>query len=292
MFRRLLADKYYKHEKKNLKIIRLSKMDLNLSEIGFQNAPLEQKSSSASVSAFYASELNLRTSEGDLVNLSFAGEQSLSESNSQTLTQDNGAVQEFSTVAQAAASYSLAIQGDLNEEESAAINKLASEISPLVEEFFASGEFNLEDSANILANNLGTIQELELSLERTVVATFETRSFSRLPEEAGNTGEVIAPSDQVAELDTGGIRDFPALVQATIDAVLESGAKQTPESEPILRSLNDLLDFIRNRLGEFFNPLTGLDALPVEPAPAGSVLGSDGTVDVEPPQSTSVEEIV
>ena len=267
-------------------------MDLNLSEIGFQNAPLEQKSTSASVSAFFASELSLKTSEGDLVNLSFAGEQSLSESNSQTLTQDNGAVQEFSSVAQAAASYSLSVQGDLNDEELAAINKLASEISPLVEEFFASGELNLEDSTNILVNNLGTIQQLELSLERSVVATFEARSISRLPEEAGYANEINAPSNQTTELDTGEIRDFQALVQSTIDAVLESQAKQAPESESILRSLNDLLGFIRNRLGEFFNPLTGLDSLPVEPAPAESAPASDGAVDTAPSPSTSVEEIV
>ena len=217
-------------------------MDLNLSEIGFQNAPLEQRSSSASVNALFSSELSLKTNEGDLVNLSFASEQSLSESHTQTLTQDNGAIQEFSSVARAAASYSLTIQGDLNEEELAAINKLANEVSPLVKEFFASGELNLEDSTNILANNLGTIQQIELELERTVVATFETRSYSRLPEDAGDITniEALPTTTPTTELDTGGIRDFPALVQATIDAVFESEAKQAPEADPILRSLNDL----------------------------------------------------
>ena len=129
-------------------------------------------------------------------------------------------------------------------------------------------------------------------LERSVVATFEARSISRLPEEAGYANEINAPSNQTTELDTGGIRDFPALVQSTIDAVLESQAKHAPESESILRSLNDLLDFIRNRLGEFFNPLTGLDSLPVEPAPAESAPASDGAVDIAPSPSTSVEEIV
>ena len=105
-------------------------MVLNESEIGFQNTPLEQRSTRAAVAAFFSSELSLRTQEGDLVNLSFDGEQSLSESHAQTLTQDNGTVQEFSSVARAAASYSLTIQGDLNEEELAAINKLAAEIAP------------------------------------------------------------------------------------------------------------------------------------------------------------------
>ena len=254
-------------------------MALNVSEIGFQNTSLEQRNTQAVVAAFFSSELSLRTQDGDLVNLSFDAEQSLSESHTQTLTQDNGTVQQFSSVARAAASYSLTIQGDLNEEELAAINKLAAEIAPLAREFFASGELNLEDAINVLANNLGVIQQVELALERTVVATFETRSISRLPEEAGYINDIGTLDNQASELETDGIRDFPALVQAT----------QIPEHDLILRSLKDLLDFILNQLGEFFNPPTGLAALPVESATV-----TDGAIDIEPspPQSTSVEDIV
>ncbi len=253
-------------------------MALNVSEIGFQNTSLEQRSTQAAVAAFFSSELSVRTQEGDFVKLSFDGEQSLSESRTQTLTQDNGTVQEFSSVARAAASYSLTIQGDLNEEELAAINKLAAEIAPLVREFFASGELNLEDSVNVLANNLGVIQQVELALERTVVATFESRSISRLPEAAGVINDIGTVPNQASELETDGIRDFPALVQATIDAVFESEAKQIPEHDTILRSLNDLLDFIRKQLGEFLNPPTGLATLPIEPAAV-----QDGAVDIELP---------
>jgi hypothetical protein len=251
-------------------------MSLNVSEIGFQNTSLEQKSVLASVDAFVSSELNLKTSEGDLVSLSFAGEQSLSESSTQTRTQENGAIQEFSSVARAAASYSLTVQGDLNAEELAAINKLAEEIAPLAREFFANGELNLEDSANVLANNLGVLQEVELALERTVVATFATRTVTRLPEEGGDITDIAA--NQAQELETDGIRDFPALVQATLDAVFESEAGQVPEQDSILRSLNDLLSFIRDRLGEFFNPPTGLAALPVE-----SASGADGVTNIDAP---------
>lgn len=239
-------------------------MALNVAEIGFQNIPPEQRSILASVDAFVSSELSLKTREGDLVSLSFAGEQSLSESSSQTQTQDGGAVQEFSSVARAAASYSLTVQGDLNDEELAAINKLAAEIAPIAKEFFANGGVNLEDATNVLANNLGEIQQVELALERTVVATFETRTVTRLPEE----GNIEALPNPVSELETSGIRDFPALVQATIEAVFETEAKQVPDPDSILRSLNDLLDFIRDRLGEFFNPPTGLATLPVDSAPA------------------------
>ncbi len=251
-------------------------MSLNVAEIGYQATPPEHRSVLASVDAFVSSELSLQTREGDLVSLSFDSEQSLSESHIQTQAQNGETVQEFSSVARAAVSYSLSVQGDLNEEELAAINKLAAEIAPLAEEFFTSGNLNLEDSTNILANNLGEIQQVELALERTVVATFESRSAIRLPEENGDITNIEALPNQESELDTDGIRDFPALVQATIDAVFESEAGRIPEQDPILRSLNDLLAFIRNRVGENFNPPTGLAALPIEPSSTG-----DGAVDVE-----------
>ena len=71
----------------------------------------------------------------------------------------------------------------------------------------------------------------------------------------GESGEV--PQDEALKnpsLDTEGIRDFSALVQATFDAVFEAEAETVPETDAILRSLNDLLDFISQRLGETFGP--------------------------------------
>jgi hypothetical protein len=262
-------------------------MSLNISEIDFQNNALKDKSSLDSVDAFVSSELNLKTSEGDLVSLSFAGEQSLSESSIQTRTQENGAIEKFSSVARAATAYSLTVQGDLNPEELAAINKLAVEIVPLVREFFENGEFNLEEPANVLANNLGVLQEVELSLERTVVATFANRTVMRLPQEwvaatigvdGGGIPNVHTLPIQGPELEISGIRDFPALVQATFDAVFESESGQVPEQDSILRSLNDLLSFIRDRLDQFFNPPTGPATLPVE-----SAAGVDGFANIDVP---------
>jgi hypothetical protein len=253
-------------------------MSLNVSEIGFQNNTLEHKSHSASIDAFVSSELNLKTSEGDLVSLSFVEEQALLGLSTQTRTQENGAIQEFSWVARAATAYSLTVYGDLNAEELAAINKLAEEIAPLVREFFANGEFKLEEPANVLADNLGVLQEVELALERTVVATFATRTVTRLPEDGGDITNVEALPTQAPELKIGGIRDFPALVQATLDAVFESEAGQFPEQDYILKSLNELLSFIRDRLDQFFNPPADLATLPVE-----SSTGADGVANIDAP---------
>ncbi len=252
-------------------------MTLEITESNLQGTPRELRSSSAAVSASVSSELNIRTQEGDLVNLSFSSEQSLQESRTQTQSNEFGSYQEISTVAKAASNYSISVQGDLNEEELAAINKLAAEISPIASEFFASGGFDFDSSGDVLSANLGVIQEVELSLERTIVASFATRTLTQLPEDGFAPEDIEAAlSDPTSALETEGIRDFPALVQATFDAVFEAEAANIPETDPILRSLNDLLAFIRQRLGEVFDP-ENVELPPEIPA------SSDGAADsVEP----------
>ncbi|MEK9629245.1 MAG: hypothetical protein VW455_09520 [Nitrospinota bacterium] len=254
-------------------------MTLELSELNLQGGLKEQRSTAAAVSASVSSELNIRTQEGDLVNLSFSNEQSLQESRTQIQSSEYGTYQEISTVARAASSYSISVQGDLNEEELAAINKLAAEISPIASEFFASGEFDFENSGDVLSANLGVIQEVELELERTIVATFASRTLTQIPEDGFSPEELEAAlSDPESALETEGVRDFPALVQATFDAVFEAEAAKVPDSDSILRSLNDLLDFIRQRLGESFGPKS------VELPPEVPV-SSDGAADSVEPSS-------
>ncbi len=126
-------------------------MTLEIAESNLQ--AIQQRNSSTAVGYSVASELNVRTQEGDLVSLSFSSEQSLSESRTQAQSEEFGSFQEISTVAKAASNYSISVQGDLNEEELAAINKLAAEISPIASEFFSSGEFDFDESGDVLAAN-------------------------------------------------------------------------------------------------------------------------------------------
>ena len=254
-------------------------MTLEIAETNLQG--LQQRNSSAAVGFSVASELNVRTQEGDLISLSFSNEQSLSESRTQTQSEQFGSFQEISTVAKAASNYSISVQGDLNEEELAAINKLAAEISPLASEFFSSGEFDFDESGDVLVANLGVLQEVEISLERVIVAAFSTSTFTQLPEGEGGlvTQDMEAAlNNPASSLDTEGIRDFPALVQATFDAVFEQEAAKIPETDSILRSLNDLLNFIRQRLSETYGSES------VELPPEAPIL-NDGVIDVVEPDS-------
>ena len=273
MFESYAADKNYKRVKKNFRSL---KMSLNVSDIVLQDASLEQKRVLASVDTSVFSELNLKTSEGDLVRFAFSEEASLSESLSQMQTRENDTSQEFSTIARATASYSLTVEGSLNSEELEAINKLAEEITPLAREFFASGKLNLDNPSDILDDSLGTLVQLDLSLERAVVTTLETKSVKQFPEE---NDEVINKKDlpnQFRELEKGGVRDYPALVQATIDAVFKSEAEQAPVRDSTPRSLDDLLAYIRERIGEFFNSSVDIDSLSKE-----LISNTNGVVDDE-----------
>jgi hypothetical protein len=239
-------------------------MSLNVSEINLQNNLLEQKKVLASVDTSVFSELNLKASEGDLVHFSFAEEVSLSESLSQMQTLENDTLQEFSSIARAIASYSLTVEGDLHPEELDAIKKLAEEITPLAREFFASGKLNLDNPSNILDDSHGALVQLELSLERTVVTTFEIKNIKQFPEETAKVTNMKDLPNQLQELETDEVRDYPALVQATIDAIFKSEAEQVPVRDSIPRSLDDLLAYIRDRIGEFFNSSADMDSLSME----------------------------
>ena len=86
MFESYAADKNYKRVKNNFRSL---KMYLNVSDIVLQVASLAQKRVLASVDTSVFSELNLKTSEGDLVRFAFSEEASLSESLSQMQTREN-----------------------------------------------------------------------------------------------------------------------------------------------------------------------------------------------------------
>jgi hypothetical protein len=274
MFESYAADKNYKSVKKKLRSL---KMSLDISGIGLQDTSLEQKRVLASVDTSVFSELNLETSEGDLVRLSFAEGASLSELlSSEMQTRENDTSQKFSSIARATASYSLTVEGALNSEELDAINKLVEETAPLAREFFAGGKLNLGNPSDILGDSAGALVQLELSLERTVVRTFETKSVMQFP---GETDEMTNMKDlpsQLRELEKYGVRDCPALVQATIDAVFKSEAEQVPVRDSTPRSLDDLLAYIRDRIGEFFNSSADIDSLSME-----SISNTNGVVDDE-----------
>lgn len=229
---------------------------MEVSEVSTQYPAFDRRSNSAAISLAFSTELSLRTKEGDLVDISFQNEQSLTESESQTRFADGVAVREISSVAVAASRYSISVQGDLNEEELQAIQRLVDEVGPIARGFFARGEFDFENATEALAGSLGVIDEIELELERVITATFSSQAFSSGTPVQAIGPENTGPQDPSLEpIDTDRIRNLSDLIFSAVEAEFESQAAQLPESEAILRSLNDLILFLQEQLGQFLTPL-------------------------------------
>lgn len=252
-------------------------------EISAQTPVFDRRNYSAAVSAAFTAGLTLKTEEGDLVNLSFENEQSLAESESQTTPSDNGTIQEFSSVAVAASRYSLTVQGDLNEGELDAIQRLVDEIGPIARGFFAQAEFDLAAVTETLTGSLGVIEEIQLELERVITTTFSFQEFSsNEPVEVSNPATAGDIKPQPEPINPDAIRNLPELVSASVEAELEAQASQLPKGETILRSLNDLMRFLQEQLGQFLNPLEHSVEPSLKPLPQG--IG----VESSPPQEALV----
>ncbi len=193
-----------------------------------------------------SADLNVKTEEGDLVSISFSNEFNYSESSSATKFANGDSVKEFSVSASAAFQYSLTVQGDLNEEELAAIEKLAQSVSPLAESFFSQSGFDAGQAASVLAGSLGTLTDIELSLERT-----ETASAVREYFENGNTEELNQLANDIAgefpEEQIPKVRDLAGLVQSVLDAVFNDNEEEFPE-DSFLKNLEDFKSLLANQL--------------------------------------------
>ena len=243
-------------------------------EVSAQYPTFDRRSYSASIGVAFAADLSLRTEEGDLVKISFQNEQSLTESETQTRFADDVAIREISSVAVAASRYSISVQGDLNDEELEAIQRLVDAIGPIARGFFAQGEFDFENAAQVLAGSLGVIDEIELELERVITTTFSAQAISSgAPVQAIDPGNIEPAGPSTEPIDTDQIRSLSDLVFSAIEAEFESQAAQLPKGEAILRSLNDLILFLQEQLGAFLNPLENR----AEPAPQPQELGGGFT---------------
>lgn len=249
-----------------------------ISEISTQYPAFERLSQTASISLEYATDLSLRTAEGDLVNISFQNEQSLTESESQIRFADDGAIREISSVAVAASRYSLSVQGDLNDEELQAIQRLVEGITPIARDFFARGEFDFENATQVLAGSLGVIDEVELELERVITATFSSQTLiSGTPNQANDPANTAPVNPSLQPIGTDNIRSLADLIFSAVEAEFESQATILPESEAILKSLNDLVLFLQKQLGQFLTPLEPATVEPALTTPLPQETGTDFT---------------
>ncbi len=240
-----------------------------LTEVAVDKALIDSRQFALSSSAYYSTDMELTTQEGDVVTLSFQNAETYEGTEEQETYEDGSSVSEISITAAAASKYAIEVQGDLSDEELAAIEELSAKVAPIVEKFFSGAELDLEESALNLAESLGVIKEINLELEKTVTQSVSvaSQSFSDL-ETAGNI-DFIEGNTEVSGVDYSQVRNLRALADAVVTAEFQNQAAQFKSSEPILRSLGDLLTFIRNQFGSVLKPLSALGAdFPEAPEPS------------------------
>lgn len=246
------------------------------SEVFHQNALIDRRSVNAAVNVSFTADLKLKTQEGDLVNLSFDSRQAQAETHSQANFENGVTVQEFSSVAVAASRYSLTVKGDLNEEELEAIRRLAESTAPIAKSFFIQNDFDAENAVESLKESLGTLQEIELSLERTITKTFsfESLTVGQASAEGFNVDELVGGFTEPG-IDASSIRDIAALVTAVVEAEFTSQSVDLVDNGSILRSLNDLIEFLRQQLTQFLAPLQNASPINHETLPKPPPIESD-----------------
>ena len=135
-------------------------LEINTSIV--QNQPPDRRVEPEEASVSIEAGTSLQTSEGDVVTLSFADKQNLSNSYGEAQFEDDQTVNEISSVARAASEYSQVVEGDLNEDELIAIHKITAHVEPIAREFLSSDpeDLDVEKAIGILTGDHKITEEV------------------------------------------------------------------------------------------------------------------------------------
>ena len=191
--------------------------------IGIQKQLLNERTEPQEANTAPEIDVSLQTSAGDVVTLSVADEQGLSQSYSEGQFENGQISPEISSVAQAASTFSQVVEGDLNEDELVAIQKLAVKIEPIAKDFLSIDPEQLD---------IGKAADMALP-------------------------EVVSVETETPDFDAENIRQLPTLVSATIDAGFEKQFQALNETnrELIVNSLSELMQFFREKVIQVLEPL-------------------------------------
>ncbi len=235
----------------------MSVLEINTS--GVQNQPLDRRITSEEVAVSLEAGSSLQTSEGDVVTLSFADKQNLSSSYNESQFEGDPTVQEISSVARAASKYSQVVEGDLNEDELIAIQKIAAHVEPIAREFLSSDseELDVEKAIGILTGDQTITEEVGTELGNTIVKTLGLEVPSQVNLDNPARSESVAVEAKNPDINIENIRQLPELASAAVDAELQKQFQVLNESSRalIVNSLNDLMQFFQEKVSKVLEPL-------------------------------------
>ena len=235
----------------------MSVLEVNTS--GVQNQLQDRRVASEEVTASLETGSFLQTSEGDVVTLSSADKQNLSNSYNESQFEGDPTVQEISSVARAASKYSQVVEGDLNEDELIAIQKIAAHVEPIAREFLSSDseELDVEKAVGILTGDQTITEEVGTELGNTIVKTLGLEVPSQVNLDNPAQSESVAVEAKNPDINIENIRQLPELASAAVDAELQKQFQVLNESSRalIVNSLNDLLQFFQEKVSKVLEPL-------------------------------------
>ena len=235
----------------------MSVLEINTS--GVQNQPLDRRITSEEVAVSLEAGSSLQTGEGDVVTLSFADKQNLSNSYNESQFEGDPTVQEISSVARAASKYSQVVEGDLNEDELIAIQKIAAHVEPIAREFLSSDseELDVEKAIGILTGDQTITEEVGTELGNTIVKTLGLEFPSQVNLDDSAQPESVAVEAKNPDINIENIRQLPELASAAVDAELQKQFQVLNESSRalIVNSLNDLMQFFQEKVSKVLEPL-------------------------------------
>jgi len=235
----------------------MSVLEINTS--GVQNQPLDRRITSEEVAVSLEASSSLQTGEGDVVTLSFADKQNLSNSYNESQFEGDPTVQEISSVARAASKYSQVVEGGLNEDELIAIQKIAAHVEPIAREFLSSDseELDVEKAIGILTGDQTIAEEVGTELGNTIVKTLGLEVPSQVNLDNPAQSESVAVEAKNPDINIENIRQLPELASAAVDAELQKQFQVLNESNRalIVNSLNDLMRFFQEKVSKVLEPL-------------------------------------
>jgi len=232
---------------------------LEINTSGVQNQPLDRRITSEEVAVSLEAGSSLQTGEGDVVTLSFADKQNLSNSYNESQFEADPTVQEISSVARAASKYSQVVEGDLNEDELIAIQKIAAHVEPIAREFLSSDSEELAagKAIGILTGDQTITEEVGTELGNTIVKTLGLEVLSQVNLDNPARSESVAVEAKNPDINIENIRQLPELASAAVDAELQKQFQVLNESSRalIVNSLNDLMQFFQEKVSKVLEPL-------------------------------------
>ena len=232
-------------------------LEINTSIV--QNQPPDRRVQPEEASVSIEAGTSLQTSEGDVVTLSFADKQNLSNSYGEAQFENDPTVNEISSVARAASEYSQVVEGDLNEDELIAIQKIAAHVEPITREFISSDpeKLDVEKAIGILTGDHKIAEEVGIELGNVIVKTLGLESSSQLNPDNLVQSESTTVEAENPDLNIENIRQLPELSSAAVNAELQKQFQTLNESSNVLiiSSFNELMRFFHENISKVLEPL-------------------------------------